>query len=51
MYTYVFKGKNGQKFAARGYDADRARIAAKKAAGSAWDKTARLVSIRREVLA
>lgn len=45
MWTFTFKGKNGKLFFGKGKDTDRARSAAKKAAGSLWDPSARLIKV------
>lgn len=49
MWTFTFKGKNGKLFSGKGKDADRARSAAKKAAGTLWDPSAKLVSVRNAI--
>lgn len=49
MYTYHFTTKNGKAFSAKGKDADRARVVAKKAAGAAWEPSAKLTRITNAI--
>lgn len=45
MFTFYFTSKDGSVFSAVAKDADRARCAAKKAAGKAWKPDAKLTKI------
>ncbi len=45
MLTFYFKSNSGKVFCGTGKDADRARSAAKAAAGSSWEPSARLFKV------
>ncbi len=49
MFAYEFKTKDGKTFYAIGKDADRARCAAKKAAGDEWSPSAKLMRIVNKI--
>lgn len=51
MKTFYFKSRAGKIFSGVGKDADRARCAAKAAAGEAWDPSARLFKVGNPILA
>lgn len=45
MKTYTFTTNSGYSISVKAYDHDRARCAAKKAAGDKWHPSARLTAI------
>lgn len=49
MKTYIFTDKNGNIFTGTGKDVDRARCAAKKAAGPLWSPTAKLSGMTNRI--
>lgn len=45
MMKFYFKGYSGKVFVGCGKDADRARVDAKKSAGSDWEPSAKLFKV------
>ena len=49
MFKYEFVTSDGKAFVASGKDADRARIAVKRAAGDQWSPSAKLRRILNSI--